>query len=287
VAAEQITIGFEAAEGYTPSTSIHGQPAAGAKWMVNKPAYDQEVSNAAGAAHSGTQAFRWSNKYVDTVVQAIASPFLTVPAGETGASANGGTTPAPAGSNHFSQDFWFRSVRTSADLGLNVNICADDGADNRMTFFRIRENAGSLEAVYLGYDVGTDTFPEYPVASGLAWGTWYHVHIDADFHDGPSNDVVRVYLGTSPLLSVSDLKVTASTWEDFFGVSQKVAVNSLLFRLRDDPGAGNVPQGVYLDDVTFLSGPIPLVPQAPALGHIGLALLALAMASTGLLGLRR
>jgi hypothetical protein len=289
VSAEQLTIGFEAVEGYTPSTSIDGQPAVGAKWRVNKPAFDQEVSNAAGSAHSGTQGFRWSNRYFDTVVQAIASPILTVPAGETGASANGGTTSAPAGSNHFAQDFWFRSVSTSTDPGLNGSISADDGTGLRMNFFRIRENAGNLEAVYQGYDVGTGTFPEYPVASGLVWGTWYHVHIDTDFVDGPGNDVVRVYLGTSLALGAGDLKVTANSWEDFYGVGQKVAVNSVLIRLRDDPGTGNLPLGIYMDDFTFLSGATASVPPlpVPTFGHLELALLTLLIAACGLLGLRR
>ncbi|MBL0140568.1 MAG: hypothetical protein IPP91_00475 [Betaproteobacteria bacterium] len=288
--AEQISIGFEAAETYVPSTSIHLQPTAGTnKWLVNKPNYDQEVSNAVGAAHSGTQAFRWSNSYFDSVVQAIGSPRLAVPAGEAGSFALLGTTPAPPGSNHYSQEFWFRSVRAVADPGLNVTISADDGLNNRMTFLRIQENAGSLDAFYVGYDAGTATFPSSPVASGLAWGTWYHVRIEIDFHDGPSNDVVRVYLGTTPTLGAGDFRLTASTWEDFYGVGQKVAVNALLFRLSNDPGAGNVPQGLYMDDLTFLSGPI--APSAgtavPTIGEFGLALLALLIVIGSVPALRR
>jgi len=258
VTAEQISIGFEAAQGYTPSTSIDGQPSSsGAKWILNKPDYDEEVSNAVGAAHAGTQGFRWSNSYFDTVVQAIASPLLTVPAGETGSTAMKGAVPAPANSNHFVQDFWFRSVKTSADTGLNVNVCADDGLDLRMTFLRIRENAGALEASYVGYDVGTGSFPSFPVAPSLGWGTWYHVRVDIEFYAGPSNDVVRIYLGTSPTLGAADLKLTSSTWEDFYGPGNEVAVNSTLFRLSNDPGLGNLPQGLYMAAPGDASGAIP------------------------------
>lgn len=251
--ADTLFIGFEVAESYTAGTSIDGQPGTGNDWFVAtlSPPYDEEVTSA--GAHSGAQSLRWSNTVFSGIVDALRSPSLSVPAGETGSVAGDGT-PAAAGFNLFVQDFWFRTVSTSADAGLEVNQTIDDAAGRRMTAVFIFEDSGSLDVGYFEYKTGTG-FVFKNVVLGLSWGTWYHVRVELEFVDGVDNDVVKVFLGTSNVLTAADLKLTANSWEDFYrdAYSQpSPAVVGSLSRINGNPGV-NTPAGIYLDDLTMTS----------------------------------
>jgi hypothetical protein len=237
------TIGFESSEGYHTG-SIHGQNG----WTVSAPGfYDEGITTT--ASHSGTQSFRWSNLAFNNEVQSIEGPALSTSAGETGSKANGGTTDVTPNNNHYVQDFWFRSVKTSTDTGLSVNISADDHSGMRMTFFRIAEAGGTLNTYFLPFIANTQDFPTMNVALNLNWGTWYHVRVEIFFVDGPSNDIVKVYLSTNQFLIASDLKLTTTDWEDVYSPTL-VAVNTVLSRIGTDP-QGHPVQGIYLDDLKY------------------------------------
>jgi len=267
-----ISIGFEAGQGYITG-SISGQNG----WFVANSNYDQGVTNA--AAHSGTQSFRWSNTVSDGIVQSIVAPHLGTCSGETGATCDGGSTALTPGFNHFSQDFWFRSVSTTSDTGLSVNLSVDDGSGRRMSFFRIIDDGGSLDTFYLPYNFNTQDFPSLAVQTGLTWGTWYHALVDVTLVDGSKNDVVKVYLGTGAVLGASDLKVTGTSWEQYYPDNQPqgtpIGANTSLMRLSASAN-GNKVQGVYLDDLTYTSNSTAAVPEPATSGLLGAALLALA-----------
>ncbi len=261
---ESSFIGFEMGEGpsgYNPG-SISMQPTGLAwpdGWFLAHSSYDQEVT--AAAAHTGTQSFRWSNDFSDGVVESVKSPPLATPAGETGTFAINGTDPVGVGITRFAQDFWFRSVTNVADPGMNVNVSIDDGRGKRMTFLRIREDGGNLNVFYQGYSnngtIGVsadDSFPIQTVQTGLTWGDWYHARVEVTFYDGRDNDVVKVYLGTTPTLTGADLKVVSTTWEEYYRDFESAplppAVNSTLFRISS-PDGGASPDGIYFDDLTM------------------------------------
>jgi hypothetical protein len=83
---------------------------------------------------------------------------------------------------------------------------------------------------------------------------WHRVDVNVSFVDGPSNDVVKVYLDGL-------LLVTGTTWEDFdrYGPTSDGGggglspVNSVLFRAGGSSVPANLGGGFYIDNVSLTS----------------------------------
>ena len=282
---DTLNIGFEPGEGYISGQPIKGQGSAGNVWTQGVPAEMLDANVSTAAAHSGTQAFELSNAVLSTSLNSVLSPATLMPAGETGTSVGktgtGGSLMAAQGVDLFTSDFWFRTVSTTADPGLNINLSLTDGTGARMTYLRISESAGALAIDYLGYDKSINDFPDSLVATNLNWGTWYHLRLEAYMPDGASNDIVSIYLSTNSTFAPTDLKLTNTTWEDLYRVDGSngplPAINSISSKINAPAGA-NTPLGVLFDDMV-LSSAVPEPTTA--------ALLAIAVSAVGVVRPRR
>ena len=273
----------------TNNRSVYNQGAGTGRttWTVsgNGTVFDEEIVN--NKAHTGSQALHVSNWYTSGIINSIASPWLTTPAGETNSKDTGGNGTT-AGANQFHAEFSFTTAGTTNPTNYSwVSISPDDGTGSRwggqigiedspdgedgFMFFwdsANRRNGGESNAAYS------------PV---LNRGEWYRAVLDIQFVDGHAvgdpNDVVSISLyGSSNNLvwhadsstpyqgyfKKSGVFVTypgITTWEDA-GYSSVQAINSLQFHMEydyqfDDPegysSLANRPPGFLFDDFLIQS----------------------------------
>ena len=230
--------------------------------------YVQGVTTA--AAHSGTQSWLLSNAWNDGTVATIAPPTFAA-VGESNCVY--GQQPAY---NHFSEQFWFRSVSTSDDPGLYVSNSLGCAASVRNTYVRIHESAGGLYVDAIGnYNPTTEDFDANPSTGVLQWGQWYEVKVDATFVDGANNDAVRYQVLDANGNSLMDS--TIGSWEGYYtdpnigpeDYPGPIASNRITWGLANTPGVA----GVYIDDMSMAVSAVPEPASMALLALGGLTLL--------------
>ena len=93
------------------------------------------------------------------------------------------------------------------------------------------------------------------VASGLNRTVPHTIRITMDFVDGPSNDVVKVYVDGA-------LRHTGTSWENYFRFDSEAAahlgkppiVNRILFRTGGAAAIATLGKGFVFDDFSMKSG---------------------------------
>ena len=258
-AAGTLTVGFEAPD-YTVG-NINGQQG----WSKTGN-YDVAVSS--GGAFDGSQSLRISNGIATgSFGDQAFTPHLAVPAGESA---------VPGAVDEFLSSWYFKSVTGSPQDGLGITVSADNGAGARMTWVRMGDDANlGLNLQFADYSHSQENWVYTTLATNIDRSAWHRVDMNIYFVDGPSNDVVNVYLD-------GRLMITGTTWEDFETRDPRLGdggglglapVNSLLFRAGGAGGSvpANLGKGFYIDDVSLTS-------QTPEPGTVGLLL-------TGILGL--
>ena len=234
-----LTVGFEPAS-YTPG-NINGQQS----WSKTG-SYDAQVTS--NAAYEGSQSLRISNGITSgSFGDQTFTPHLTVPAGES-------TVPGAADS--FLASWCFKSVTGSLQDGLGISVSADNGQGARMTWVRMGDDASNgLNLQFYDTD-HTGNFIFQQLTAHLDRTVWHRVDMDVTFIDGAHNDIVKVFLDSS-------LVVTGTTWEDFdrFGPPSDGGggglspVNALLFRAGGTAAPATLGNGFYIDNVSLTSGP--------------------------------
>ena len=270
------TIDFESPT-YTVG-NINGQDG----WIKTGP-YDASVAASGLFTGSfGTQSLRISNAITSGSFgdQTFSKP-LTEEAGETTAQ-NGGMSTGPR-QPHFDAQWDFASTVPGAEQpGLSVVASPDRGDGARMSWVQMADTAGGLDVNFFNYTdnapMGTlaspalgcgaeDDFMFSPVAVGLDRTVPHTIKISVDFYDGPANDVVKVFVDGT-------LMLTDTTWEDYFrwctesggGVpNDPVAdasrtVDSILFRAGGSPAPATSGNGLLIDNLIMNSGVILVGP---------------------------
>jgi Cadherin-like beta sandwich domain len=217
------------------------------------PVYDEGVvANTYGYPTFGAQSLRISNaiacgSYNDQTF----SPSLTDEAGETSAST--GTYSGGTRQPYFEAQWDFAStVPGSQQPGLSVVASADRGDPSRMSWLQMQDTPGGLQLNFQDYQESIQNFVLTPIASGLDRTVPHTVKVTIQFVDGPTNDVVNVYLDGS-------LVHTGTTWEDYYrdwagGVT--APVDSMMFRVSAAAPA-NSGNGFLIDNFTSFSAPTP------------------------------
>ena len=239
-------ITFEPATGYVLG-DINGQQG----WTKTGP-YDVSVATvatfpAAVGYGFGTQALRLSDAVTSgSFGDQAFSPGLASPAGEGAAQ------------SHFDASFAIGTALATEQLGLHTSVSPDDGNGARMSYLRFEDQADGVHVFFV--DV-TDNGPLGTVASfdeteiaTLSRNSAHSIRFSIDFKDGPSNDVVRIYIDGS-------LEITGTTWEDYYRYDPEQAGSGntvpttakLLFRESGAANPANLGRGFLVDGVSLSS----------------------------------
>jgi hypothetical protein len=258
-AAESLpAINFES--GYTAG-DINGQNG----WTKTGP-YDAAVANvadfpAASGYGFGTKALRISDATTSgSFSDQTFSPGLANEAGET--SADSGGPAIGTRQKHFEVSFQIGTTKSTEQSGLHMTMSPDRGDGARMSYLRFEDLSNG---VHVYFDDVTDPGPlgapadfnERSIAT-LSRSTSHTIRMTIDFNDGPSNDVVQVFVDGT-------LVATGGTWEDYYRFDPEQAgggnlvptVDKVLFRESGTANAGNAGQGFLIDNIGLTSAPTP------------------------------
>ena len=249
VANASVDIQFELLE--APPWYIVGKIHLQDDWSSSGP-YDHFVVANAGATYSyptfGGQSLRISNAVTSgSFSDQTFSKRTPNHAGETESSC-----PPPfcqgTRQSHFEVEQDFAStVPAAVQPGLAVTVSPDRGDGARMSFYRLRDETGGLAVDFVdvqGVEIpvnetcGAANFTETTVATGLNRAVPHTIKLTMDLLEGPSNDIVKVYVDGS-------LRHTGTSWEDYYRydceaaahLGKPPAVNRILYRTSSVPNA--------------------------------------------------
>jgi hypothetical protein len=252
--ADSVSVNFE------PSTYVVGNIDGQNGWTKTGP-YDANVAATGGVPGSfGLQSLKISDAVTSgSFGDQTFSPSLANEAGET--DALNGTLSGGVRQPHFEAQFDLASAIPGAEQpGLTLSVSPDRGDGARMSYLRFEDSADGLNVFF--YDVQGQSNPanfmQTQIASGLSRSP-HTFKFAMDFVDGPSNDVVKVYID-------GVLVHTGTSWENYYRfdpesnpslVSNSRTVDSLLFREGGASHPANSGNGFLIDNLSLASGPVP------------------------------
>ncbi|HEV7449458.1 MAG TPA: Ig-like domain-containing protein, partial [Candidatus Paceibacterota bacterium] len=247
--------------------SVNGQgtPA----WTVTNGSIDQRVvSNTYGFATFGCQTLRMSDSYTTgSFGDQIFSPSITNEAGESDALSDGNS--GGTRQNHFVAQFDLASAYPGLQTGMHMSVSPDRGDGSRMSYLRFEDDTDGIHVYFddvQGQNVGYQAadFEEADIAT-LNRTQPHTIKFDMTFVDGPSNDIVKIYID-------GNLVHTGTSWENYYRFdtesqgyptvdsslyNKSRTVDSLLFRESGDADAGNAGKGFLVDNVDVSSASVP------------------------------
>ncbi|MEO7237696.1 MAG: hypothetical protein ABIZ96_03685 [Gemmatimonadales bacterium] len=184
-------------------------------------------------------------------------------AGETTSDCSTWCLPGGTRQSHFEVEQDFAStVPTAEQPGLAVTVSPDRGDGARMSFVRLRDESAGLAVDFVDVQGGTGgptacgeaNFVEATgIATGLNRAVPHTIKITMDLLEGPSNDVVKVYVD-------GNLEHTGTSWEDYYRydceavahLGHPPAVNRILYRTSSNPPApATLLRGFVFDNLSL------------------------------------
>jgi hypothetical protein len=211
----------------------------------------------------GEQSLRLSNAVTSgSFGDQTFSRRLTNAAGESNADAGGFAVGSEIPKSHFEAQWDFAStVPTAEQPGLSVVASPDRGDGSRMSWVQMADTPDGLDINFFevrGKSNPSNFIGPKKVASGLDRTVPHRIKITMDFVEGPSNDVVKVYVD-------GVLKLTGTSWENYYRYdSEAVAhggrppiVNRILFRTSGPAAIDNLGKGFLVDAFSLRSASGP------------------------------
>jgi hypothetical protein len=182
-------------------------------------------------------------------------------AGETTSDCSIYCQPTATRQRHFELEWDFASTTPAAEQsGLAVTASPDRGDGSRMSFVRMRDNVSGLAVDFVDVQgvsrippaCGEANFTETTVATGLDRTGLHTIKITMDLLEGPSNDIVKVYVDGS-------LRHTGTSWEDYFRydceavahLGKPPIVNRILYRTGGVAAPATALHGFVLDNLSL------------------------------------
>ncbi len=246
--ADSLSINFETPT-YTVG-NINGQDG----WSKTGPYDVAVVNNTYGYSAFNAQSLRISNAVTSGAFgdQTFAKPLVNA-VGEAGATA--GSFSEGTRQKHFEMQFDIASTKPSEQQpGLFMSVSPDRGDGSRMSYLGFEDVAGGVNVIF--YDVQGTGNPANFVLTDLGTynrSTPHTVKLVMDVVDGPSNDVVKVYIDGA-------LVHTGTSWENYYRYDSESAteqspriVKTVLFRVGGTAAPTTLGNGYLVDNLSLTS----------------------------------
>lgn len=237
--------------------SVNGQEG----WSATGVNYDQAIEDPddyVDIDSFGARSLRVSNavasgSFADWI---FAAPLVDA-AGEVDATAS--TFSEGERQTHFEVEFDIASAVPDAEQpGLQVSMAPDRGDGSRMSYLRFEDDAAGLDVFFDDVPGGTAgqtvTFNEVLVADDLDRSIPHHVRLAMDLIDGPSNDVVEVYIDGS-------LEYTGTSWENYYRFDPEAnaeqsprIIRTVIIQARNNAAPDTEGNGFLFDNLVLTSG---------------------------------
>lgn len=230
--------------------------------------YDHAVASQSAYLSFGSQSLRVSDAITSGCFgdQTFAKP-LTDSVGETVATADGFSTGTKQ--RHFEMKFDIASASPSAQqAGLHISVSPDRGDGSRMSYLRFEDGTNGINVFFddvqgtvpLGVDGCATTvcanFVEVQVGTNLSRAVPHTIKLILDTLDGPSNDIVKVYIDGT-------LVKTGTSWEDYYRYDPEASaeqtpriVKTVIFRSGGTANPADSGKGFLFDNLSLLSSPL-------------------------------
>lgn len=222
--------------------------------------YDHAVDSSLGTAGFGAQSLRISNAVTSGCFgdMTFAKP-LADSVGEV--DATNGSFSEGTKQTHFEMQFDIASTTPSVEqLGLFMSVSPDRGDGSRMSYIGFGDTAGGINIFF--YDVQGTNNPANFVFTNL--GTYsrtpHALKLVMDVLDGPSNDVVKVYIDGT-------LVHTGTSWENYYRYDSEASaeqspriVKTIIFRTGGAAAPTTDGNGYLVDNLSLVSGPVLVGP---------------------------
>jgi hypothetical protein len=223
--------------------------------------YDHAVDGSLSTIGFGSQSLRISNAVTSGCFGDMTfAKSLVNAVGEVGATA--GSFSEGTRQTHFETQFAIASTVPGAQQpGLFMSTSPDRGDGSRMSYVGFEDVAAGIDIIF--YDVQGTTNPANFVLTDL--GTYdrsvpHTVKLVMDVVDGPSNDVVKVYID-------GVLIHTGTSWENYYRYDSEASaeqspriVKTVIFRTGGTAAPANAGNGFLVDNYSALSGPVLVGP---------------------------
>ena len=264
VANASVDIHFELLE--APPAYVAGKIHLQDDWLSAGPYDHFVVVNASDPAYNyptfGAQSLRISNANTSgSFGDQTFSKRTTNHAGESTSDCSTWCVPTGTRQRHFEVEWDFASTTPAAEQpGLAITASPDRGDGARMSFVRLRDTPSGLAIDFVDVQgvnrappaCGEANFTETTVATGLSRAVLHTIKLTMDLVEGPSNDIVKVYVDGS-------LRHIGTSWEDYFRFDCEAAahlgrppvVNRLLFRTGGTAASATLGHGFVVDNLSL------------------------------------
>jgi hypothetical protein len=221
--------------------------------------YDHAVvDNIYGYASFGAKSLRISNAVTSGCFgdQTFAKPLVNA-VGEISATA--GTFSVGTRQTRFEMQFDIASTQPAQQPGMYFSVSPDRGDGSRMSYLRFEDGVSGIDVFFDDTPGPTNpaNFNETLVATGLSRTVPHTVKLIMDVVDGPSNDIVKVYIDGA-------LVHTGTSWENYYHYDSEASpeqspriVKTVIFRTGGSATPANSGKGFLIDNLTTFSGPTP------------------------------
>ncbi len=155
--------------------------------------------------------------------------------------------------------FDIASTMSTQQSGMHMSVSPDRGDGSRMSYLRFEDGTSGMNVFFDDVQGTTNpaNFVETQIGTGLSRSVPHTVKLTLDAVDGPSNDVVKVWIDGT-------LVHTGTSWENYYRYDSESSteqtpriIKTILFRESGTAHSADAGNGFLIDNLSLTSGSIP------------------------------